>query len=65
MVYGTKKAKDSRKGRKRSVDGCDMYVVRLRRKSDGWGMSKPCKECLEVLHTLSIRRVFYSTGENT
>jgi hypothetical protein len=66
MVYGTKKSKESRKGKKRSADGCDLYVVRLRRDADGlWGLSKPCKECLEVLHSLGIRRVFYSTGANT
>jgi hypothetical protein len=64
-VYGTRKMRDARKSRKRTVEGCNMYIVRLKKDGNGWAMSRPCRECWEVIHSLGIRKVYYSTGEET
>lgn len=61
--YGSKKMKDARKAKKRCVEGCDMYIARVKRGTDEWAMSKPCKECWEVMRTLGIRKVYYTTGD--
>jgi hypothetical protein len=63
MFYGTKKTRDARKAKKRSVEGCDMYIVRVKKGTDEWTMSRPCKECWEVMHTLGIKKVYYTTAE--
>jgi hypothetical protein len=63
FVYGTKKNKDARKTKKRCVEGCDMYIVRVKKDTDDWAMSRPCKECWEVMHTLGIRKVYYTTAD--
>jgi hypothetical protein len=65
MFYGTKKMKEARKAKKRCVEGCDMYVARVKKGTDEWAMSKPCKECWEVMRTLGIRKVYYTTGDGT
>jgi len=65
LFYGTKKRKDTRKAKKRCVEGCDMYIVRLKKDTEDWAMSKPCRECWEVMHTLGIRKVYYTTAEET
>jgi deoxycytidylate deaminase len=65
FVYGMKKTRDARKAKKRCVQGCDMYIVRVKKDADEWAMSKPCKDCWEVMHTLGIRKVYYSTGIGT
>jgi deoxycytidylate deaminase len=65
MFYGTKKTRDARKAKKRCVEGCDMYIVRLKKDTDEWAMSRPCKECWEVMHTLGIKKVYYTTADGT
>ena len=65
VVYGTKKTRDTRKAKKRCVDGCDMYIVRVKKETKEWAMSRPCRDCWEVLHTLGIRKVYYTTAVGT
>ena len=62
LFYGTKKTRDRRKEKKRCVEGCDMYIVRVKKDTEEWAMSKPCRDCWEVMHTLGIRRVYYTTA---
>jgi hypothetical protein len=42
-----------------------MYILRVRKGSEEWALSRPCRECWEVMHTLGIRKVYYTTGEGT
>jgi hypothetical protein len=65
LFYGTKKTRDTRKAKKRCVEGCDMYIVRVKKDTEDWAMSKPCRECWEVMHTLGIRKVYYTTANGT
>jgi hypothetical protein len=65
VFYGTRKMRDARKAKKRCVEGCDMYIVRVKKDTEEWAMSRPCKECWEVMHTLGIRKVYYTTAEGT
>ena len=65
LFYGTKKTRDMRKAKKRCVDGCDMYIVRVKKDSDEWAMSRPCRDCWEVMETLGIKRAYYTTGDGT
>ena len=63
VFYGTKKTRDTRKAKKRCVEGCDMYIVRVKKDTDEWAMSRPCRDCWEVMHTLGIKKVYYTTAE--
>ena len=65
VFYGAKKPKDARRAKKRCVEGCDMYIVRVKKDRKEWAMSRPCKECWEVMHTLGIKKVYYTTAEGT
>lgn len=43
--------------------GIDVYVVRIKTKSEGnyvTAMSKPCKNCIAFLKSIGIRKVYYS-----
>ena len=42
-----------------------MYIVRVKKGTEDWAMSRPCRECWEVMDTLGIRKVYYTTGEGT
>lgn len=49
---------------KRSPHGADIHIYRF--KADGsYGLSKPCKSCLETIIESGIRRVFYSDDDGT
>ena len=65
VFYGTRKTRDTRKAKNRCVKGCDMYIARVKKDTEEWAMSRPCKECWEVMHTLGIRKVYYTTAEGT
>jgi len=52
-------------GMPRSVTtGADVYVCRIN-KQGIFRNSKPCAMCHEVLKHVGIKRVFYTTGDNT
>lgn len=42
----------------------EIVVVRIR-KSQRFGMSKPCKECQEAIKEANIKVVYYTTNEET
>jgi deoxycytidylate deaminase len=42
-----------------------MYIVRVKKDTEEWAMSRPCRECWEVMHALGIRKVYYTTAEGT
>jgi len=65
LFYGTKKTRYTRKARKRCVVGCDMYIVRVKKDTQEWAMSKPCLDCWEVMHTLGIRKVYYTIADGS
>ena len=47
-----------------STSGSDVYVCRINR--DGqFRNSKPCAMCHEALKHVGVKRVFYTTNENT
>lgn len=49
---------------KRSPQGADIHIYRFR--ADGsYGLSKPCKSCLEAIIDAGIKRVFYSDYDGT
>lgn len=43
--------------------GCDLYIVR-KRKNNTLGNSFPCKNCLEMVKSLNIRRIYFSTDNS-
>jgi hypothetical protein len=43
--------------------GVICIFVRVKKGTDEWGMSRPCRECWEVMHTLGIRKVYYTIGD--
>jgi len=45
------------------VQGADLYICRLKA-TGAYGLSKPCDECLAILKSYMIRRVFFSNGSN-
>lgn len=52
-------------GLDRSVtQGTTMYVVRMNREGT-FRMSKPCDMCEEVLKFCGVKKVVYTTGENS
>ena len=52
-------------GMPRSVTtGADMYVCRVNKKGQ-FRNSKPCAMCHEVLKYVGIKRVYYTTGDNS
>lgn len=44
-----------------SFEGCELYVVRKRRKDGTLANSKPCISCARMLSSLGIKKVYYST----
>ncbi len=44
--------------------GADIYVCRVNKQGQ-FRNSKPCAMCHEVLKHVGIRRVYYTTGDNT
>jgi len=61
--------KDNKKTRRLKKNRCennktDLYVVRIR--TDGmYGNAKPCFECMNAIRGAGIRRVYYTTDEQT
>ena len=47
-----------------STIGSDVYVCRINRDGD-YRNSKPCKMCHEALKHVGIKRVYYTTNDNT
>jgi deoxycytidylate deaminase len=48
--------------RNREIRGSVMYVCRIR-KDGSYGLSRPCRGCMEALRDLGVKRVVYSTVE--
>ena len=44
--------------------GSELYVCRVR-PNGTTGLSRPCARCMELIHSVGISRVFYTTNENT
>jgi len=44
--------------------GADLYVCRVNKKGE-FRNSKPCAMCHEALKHVGVRRVYYTTGDNT
>ena len=52
-------------GMSRSVTaGADIYVCRVNKRGQ-FRNSKPCAMCHEVLKHVGVKRVYYTTGDNT
>jgi deoxycytidylate deaminase len=47
-----------------ATTGSDVYVCRINRKGQ-FRNSKPCSMCHEVLRHVGVKRVYYTTSENT
>lgn len=47
-----------------TTTGSDVYVCRINREGQ-FRNSKPCSMCHEVLRHVGIKRVYYTTSENT
>ncbi len=47
-----------------SLIGCDLLVVRLL-KNDSYGLALPCSHCYNTLKHVGVRRIWFSTDENT
>lgn len=50
--------------RQADLIGADIYVNRYTR-GGRIGLARPCSHCMELLRTVGIRRVFYTTDEGT
>jgi deoxycytidylate deaminase len=48
----------------KSTRGASLFVVRINN-YDKFRMSKPCCMCHQVLDFVGVRKVFYTTGEDT
>jgi tRNA(Arg) A34 adenosine deaminase TadA len=46
------------------TEGSDVYVVRINREQE-LRLSKPCEMCQAAMKFVGIKRVFYSTNDNT
>lgn len=46
------------------TSGADLYVCRINRKGE-FRFSKPCSMCHEALKHVGIKRVYYTTNNNT
>jgi deoxycytidylate deaminase len=44
-----------------SLEGCDIYVYRETRHGET-AIARPCLHCLEMLKSLSVSRMYYTTG---
>lgn len=48
-----------------------LYVARVKKKSkhskhfDSWGLAKPCEGCMRAIAAFNIKKVYYTTDENT
>lgn len=54
--------------KKIDVSKCELFVLRLMRKRDEFGvrmlgLAKPCPTCQMVLFTHNVKRVYYTTGQ--
>ena len=49
---------------RRATTGADLYVCRINKEGD-FRNSKPCTMCHEVLKHVGIKRVYYTTNNNT
>lgn len=47
-----------------SLEGCDLYVLRLDRHNK-YAMSLPCKGCQKAIVEFGIRNVYYTNREGT
>lgn len=45
--------------------GSDLYICRIYRyiKDGHLGMSKPCHECMKIIQSAKIKRVYYTTNK--
>lgn len=46
------------------TSGTDLYVCRINRKGE-FRFSKPCSMCHEALKHVGVKRVYYTTSDNT
>ena len=46
------------------TSGADVYVCRINRDGE-FRISKPCKMCHQVLKHVGVKRVYYTTNDNT
>ena len=46
------------------TSGADLYVCRINRKGE-FRFSKPCSMCHEALKHVGVKRVYYTTSDNT
>ena len=46
------------------TNGSDVYVCRINREGD-FRNSKPCTMCHEALKHVGVKRVYYTTNDNT
>lgn len=44
--------------------GAEVYVVRLSRETGQLVLSRPCNNCIKVLKSKKVKRVYYSIGPN-
>ena len=40
--------------------GSIVYVARVLKDDSGWGMARPCPNCLRILHYRGIKKVYYT-----
>jgi tRNA(Arg) A34 adenosine deaminase TadA len=43
--------------------GGEVYVARVMRATDEWGMSRPCPRCMAALRARRVARVWYTVSE--
>jgi len=49
---------------KHDLVGMDIYVARrMRSKGEPLGMSRPCKQCLKMIRTAGIKRIYYTNRQ--
>lgn len=53
-----------RERRLHDLSGADLYVTRFTR-GGAIGIARPCSRCRDLIKTVGIRRIFYSTNDGT
>ena len=44
--------------------GATVYVARIRTGDGAFANAKPCKDCMKVLKSRRVKRVYYTIGQN-
>ena len=53
-----------KESRLHDLSGSDIYVTRFT-KGGHTGLSKPCKGCMELIRSVGIKRVYFTTDNST